>query len=859
MSRKLTMTQLPSSAQDAQPTPAFKTLSGVVERITFQNEETGYTVARLLPNRRRGDADDAGAEHAHTGDDHLVTIIGTLLGVVAGEALELSGFWQRHAQHGWQFTVHNYRSILPATTQGLRKYLGSGLIKGIGPKTAEKIVARFGLDTLEILEQQQERLLEVSGLGPERAKRIATAWEEQKAIKEVMVCLQGLGVSTSLAVRIYKEYGDAATTVVKNEPYRLARDVWGIGFKTADKIAQGLGYTHDHPERVKAGIFFALSEASESGGYTYLPRPVLAEQAAELLGVSPEQAEEAISSLQIEGSVLVDALVVQPDGQSQFVPLRPDLDLAADAPSQAIASHASEPETRGIAHTARHVAVSPAPARQQRSAPKPEEQVVYLPPFYAAEQGIARNLLRLAQCAPSQGRLASLQQTNFQAMFDYLATQAQLTLADRQQDGIMLALTHPVSILTGGPGTGKTTSLRALIHVLTLKKKQIVLAAPTGRAAKRLSEATGLAAKTLHRLLQLRPGGKSAYDRANPLPADIVIVDEVSMLDTLLMNTLLKAIATGTHVLLVGDADQLPSVGAGKVLADVIDSGVVTMVQLDQIFRQSAGSSIAENAQRINHGLLPLTGKDHSEFFFFPQEEPEAASDLVIDLVCRRIPTRFGVRTDEIQVLAPMHRGKCGVGELNTRLQTALNPSGDHKPERRYGGICFRVGDKVLQLRNNYEKEVFNGDGGWITAISLEDQRLSVRLDDDRIVLYEFSELDELTLAYAMSIHKAQGSEYPVCVIPVAMEQYMLLERQLVYTAVTRARQLVVLVGSKKALAIAVKNGPKRDVQEGGKAKAGDAQPSREAGPGKHRRERYTGLAIRLRQVRGYTQTGVIS
>jgi exodeoxyribonuclease V alpha subunit len=436
-------------------------------------------------------------------------------------------------------------------------------------------------------------------------------------------------------------------------------------------------------------------------------------------------------------------------------------------------------------------------------------------------------------------------------MFDYLATKAHLTLADRQQDGIMLALTHPVGVLTGGPGTGKTTSLRALIRVLTMKQKQIVLAAPTGRAAKRLSEATGLEAKTLHRLLQLRPGGKSAYDRANPLPADIVIVDEVSMLDTLLMNTLLKAIATGTHLLLVGDADQLPSVGAGKVLADVIDSGVITTVQLDQIFRQSAGSSIAENAQRINHGLLPLTGKDDSEFFFFPQEEPAAVSDLVIDLVCRRIPARFGVRTDEIQVLAPMHRGRCGVGELNTRLQAALNPPGDQKPERRYGGMCFRVGDKVLQLRNNYEKEIFNGDGGWITAISLEDQTMTVRLDDDRIVLYEFSELDELTLAYAMSIHKAQGSEYPVCVIPLAMEQYMLLERQLIYTAVTRARQLVVLAGSKKALAIAVKNGPKRDAQEGVKAKAGDTHPPREAGPGKHRRERYTGLAIRLRQLRG--------
>ena len=498
------------------------------------------------------------------------------------------------------------------------------LIKGIGPKTAEKIVALFGLDTLQILEQQQERLLEVAGLGPGRAKRIATAWEEQKAIKEVMLCLQGLGVSTSLAVRIYKEYGDAATTVVKNEPYRLARDVWGIGFKTADKIAQGLGYTLDHPERVKAGIFFALSEASDSGGHTYLPRPALAEQAAELLGVSPEQTEEAISSLQLEGSVLIDMhWWSNPMGTCGLCRFGLIQTFQPMPQSQVVAPHDTAPATQATEHPTRPAATSPSPSRKQTPAAQLGEQVVYLPPFYAAEQGIARNLLRLAQCPPESGRLATMQQTNFQAMFDYLATKAQLTLAERQQDGIVLALTHPVSILTGGPGTGKTTSLRALIHVLTLKKKQIILAAPTGRAAKRLSEATGLAAKTLHRLLQLRPGGKSAYDRANPLPADMVIVDEVSMLDTLLMNTLLKAIATGTHLLLVGDADQLPSVGAGKVLADVIDSGVVPMVRLEQIFRQSAGSSIALNAQRINQGLLPLTGKENTEFFFFPQEDQE--------------------------------------------------------------------------------------------------------------------------------------------------------------------------------------------------------------------------------------------
>lgn len=847
------------------PTP-FKVLAGVVERITYQNEETGYTVARLLPDpmRRATDGHDAthqAPEKAPVGKDHLVTIVGTLLGVVAGEALELSGFWDHHAKHGWQFSVHSYRSVLPATTQGLRRYLGSGLIKGIGPRTAENIVAYFGLDTLDILEHHQERLCEVPGLGKRRAERIATAWAEQKAIQEVMVCLQGLGVSTSLAVRIYKAYGDAAITIVKNEPYRLARDVWGIGFKTADKIALALGYTADHPERIKAGVLFALSEASEGDGHTYLPRQKLAQHAADLLGVTTEQAEEAITGLLLESGVQVETLAIQSDGQVTLESLRMSAPLAAGTAFQEEEEgindhHAPAPLVQhGDAFPPTRTGTA---ARQDRSA-APGEQIVYLPPFYAAEQGIARNILRLAACPPERGRLATLQQTNFPIMFDYLASKAQFTLAERQQDGIVMALTHPVSILTGGPGTGKTTSLRALIRVLTLKKKQVILAAPTGRAAKRLTDATGLAAKTLHRLLQLRPGGKSFYDHTNPLPADVVIVDEVSMLDTLLMNTLLKAIATGTHLLLVGDADQLPSVGAGNVLADLIASGVVPIVRLEQIFRQSAGSTIALNAQRINQGQLPLTGPESSEFFFFSEDDSSAASQLVIDLVASRIPAKFGFRPEDIQVLAPMHRGKCGVGELNAQLQAILNPPGEHKAERRYGGTAFRVGDKVLQLRNNYEKEVFNGDGGWITRVSLEDQTLTVRLDDDRTVTYEFSELDELTLAYAISIHKAQGSEYPVCVIPLAMEQYLLLERQLVYTGVTRARQLVVLVGSKKALAIAVRNGPGRDGADPS-APNGTAERSQEASSGlsqlRHRGGRYTGLALRLRQLGEQARNG---
>lgn len=791
--------QNPSSpAQDAQPAPLIKTISGVVERITFQNEENGYTVARFLPDLTYRSPNAANVRRSsrsrQSGEEHLVTIVGTMIGVVSGEALELKGFWQHHAQHGWQFSVHDYRSILPATTQGIRKYLGSGLIKGIGPKTAEKIVATFELETLSILEETPQRLIEVPGLGKRKVALIISAWEEQKAIKEVMLCLQELSVSTSLAVRIYKQYQDAAVTIVKNEPYRLAREVWGIGFKTADKIAQSLGYTQDHPERIKAGVFYALSEAADNDGHTFLPLPELARKAADLLGVSPAQVENAVTDLALEGGIQLEAW------------------------EEGAASDNSAPA---------------------------DNLSVYLRPFYAAEQGVARNLSRLAACPAERGSLADLQQVNIPVMFDYLATRAGLSLAEQQKAGIVMALTHPVSVLTGGPGTGKTTSLRALIRVLTLKNKRVILAAPTGRAAKRLSEATGIEAKTLHRLLQLRPGSQPLYNRDNPLPADMLIVDEVSMLDTLLMNSLLKGVATGTHVLLVGDADQLPSVGAGNVLADVINSGVVPVTRLEHIFRQGAGSAIAANARRINQGQMPLTGPDMRDFFFIAQDDATAARDLIVELVARRIPARFGFRPEEIQVLAPMHRGACGVGELNERLQAALNPPAAGKEQKHYGSTLFRVGDKVLQLRNNYDKEVFNGDGGVITAIAPEEQTLTVRLDDGRAISYEFGELDELALAYAISIHKAQGSEYPACVIPLMMEQYMLLERQLLYTAITRARQLGVLVGSKKALAIAVKNGPKLVAQVGDEGQS--AAPAMTGG--RHRSSRYTALSLRLQQI----------
>ncbi|MEI6043746.1 MAG: AAA family ATPase [Chloroflexota bacterium] len=869
-------------------TPNFKTLSGVVERVTFQSDETGYTVARFLPDRptdRQATNNNSTSAsprfRATKGDDNLLTVVGTMVGVVAGEALELTGLWLQHPQHGWQFKVENYRSVLPATEQGLRKYMGSGLIKGIGPKTADKIVAHFGLETLDILENTPDRLIEVPKLGKHKVGLIAKAWLEQKAIKEVMLFLQGQGISTSLAVRIYKEYGDASITIVKNEPYRLAREVWGIGFKTADKIAQALGFAIDDPERIKAGTLYVLSEASDSGGHTYLPRPQLALKAAELLGVTPEQVETAIEGLVLDGGAQVETLTVDPtDGSKGFVPLiavtvyepgktaatsqqetnvgtgsanvttqttakkvaaKPNI-LTSDVATYATKSPSSASvPTAAALHESVEVYVGSTPTLSAL----PGEQAVYLPPFYFAEQGIANHLLRLAHCSPQQDRLITLKQTNFATMFEYLTTKESLKLADRQEEGVVMALTKPVGVLTGGPGTGKTTSMRALIRVLTLKKKRIILAAPTGRAAKRLSEATGLEAKTLHRLLQLKPGGKSQYDhRANPIPADIVIVDETSMLDTLLMNTLLKGIATGTHLLLVGDADQLPSVGAGNVLADVIGSAVVPVVKLEQIFRQGEGSAIVTNAHRINQGQMPLMGKEITDFFFFGEDDPELAGDLVVDLVAKRIPVKFGFKPEEIQVLSPMHRGKCGVGYLNEKLQEVLNPPSERKGQKQYGGKLFRVGDKVLQLRNNYEKEVFNGDSGVLMALSHEDQVVTVKLEDGREAEYDFGELDELTLAYALSIHKSQGSEYPVCVIPLAMGHYMLLERKLIYTAVTRAKKLVVLVGSKKALAMAVRNGPKRESEEGTLLSAVPNNSGKDSSS--HRAGRYTGLTVRL-------------
>jgi exodeoxyribonuclease V alpha subunit len=710
------------------------TLDAVLERITYANKETGYTVARVATDRL---AD-------------LLTVVGPLLGAQPGERLRLRGRWRSHPQYGRQFEVETYQTVLPATVQGIRRYLGSGLIKGIGPKMAERIVDHFGEATLRLIEEEPGRLVEVPGLGRKRTAMITSAWEEQRAIKEVMVFLQGVGVSTSLGVRIYKTYRDEAIGVVRRQPYRLAADIWGIGFKTADTIAQRLGIPHDSPERVKAGLQFALSQASDDG-HCYLPQAELVERATGLLGV-----EAGLAGRCLEELVAAEGLVAEP------LP----------------AGSAADPQGRGV----------------------------WLVPFHRAEAALAAGLLRLLR-APTD-RLATFQGVDWTVALDWLRRTSGVTLAPEQEAAVRLALTERVAVLTGGPGCGKSYTVRAIVALARAKHAKVVLAAPTGRAAKRLAELAGLQAATLHRLLQLRPGGDAAFDRDRPLDADLVVVDEASMLDVLLANKLIKAIPPGAHLLLVGDVDQLPSVGAGEVLRDLLAAERLPRVRLTRVFRQAQRSGVVTNAHRINAGLLPVT-RGLDDFFLFAEDDPDQVGDLVVDLVANRLPRRFGLdpRRD-VQVLCPMHRGPAGAGALNERLQTALTPAQSGLAERRFGGRVYRVGDKVMQLRNNYDKGtagVFNGSVGVVTALSLEEQELRVVLDEDEEVGYGFDELDELTHAYAVSIHRSQGSEYPCVVIPLVMGAWLMLRRNLVYTAVTRAKRIVVLVGSKRALARAVR------------------------------------------------------
>ncbi|MCR8943798.1 ATP-dependent RecD-like DNA helicase [Streptomyces sp. OUCMDZ-4982] len=711
-------------------------VEGVLERITYANEENGYTVARVDTGRGAGD---------------LLTVVGSLLGAQVGESLRMEGRWGSHSQYGKQFTVENYTTVLPATIQGIRRYLGSGLIKGIGPVMADRITTHFGVDTLDIIENAPKRLVEVPGLGPKRTKMIAAAWEEQKAIKEVMVFLQGVGVSTSIAVRIYKKYEDASISVVKNQPYRLAADVWGIGFLTADKIAQAVGIPHDSPERVKAGLQYALSQSSDQG-HCFLPEERLIADGVKLLQVDTGLVIECLAELAADPEGVVREKVPSPEG--------------------------GEPIT-----------------------------AVYLIPFHRAELSLAGQVRRLLNTA--EDRMPAFQDVDWKKALAWLATRTGADLAPEQEEAVRLALSRKVAVLTGGPGCGKSFTVRSIVELARAKKAKVVLAAPTGRAAKRLSELTGAEASTVHRLLELKPGGDAAYDRDRPLDADLVVVDEASMLDLLLANKLVKAVAPGAHLLLVGDVDQLPSVGAGEVLSDLLAEGSpVPAVRLTRIFRQAQQSGVVTNAHRINAGQPPLT-QGLNDFFLFVEDETADAGKLAVDVAARRIPAKFGLdpRRD-VQVLAPMHRGPAGAGELNGLLQQSITPGRPDLPEKRFGGRVFRVGDKVTQIRNNYDKGengVFNGTVGVVTALDLDEQRLTVRTDEDEEIPYDFDELDELAHAYAMTIHRSQGSEYPAVVIPVTNSAWMMLQRNLLYTAVTRAKKLVVLVGSRKAIGQAVR------------------------------------------------------
>ncbi|HEX3488489.1 MAG TPA: ATP-dependent RecD-like DNA helicase [Streptosporangiaceae bacterium] len=709
--------------------PGSSVLEAVLERITFANEETGYTIARVAAAR---------------GGPDLITVTGSLLGAQVGESLRLTGRWTTHPRYGRQFDVFGFTTVLPATIQGIRRYLGSGLIKGIGPVMAERMVGHFGTEILRVIEEEPARLIEVPGLGPKRTKMIARAWEEQKTIKEVMVFLQGVGVSTSLAVRIFKKYGDSSISVVRNEPYRLAADVWGIGFKTADTIAQSVGIRRDSPERVKAGLQYTLSEATDNG-HCFLPEPVLVADAAKILDVPAELAAGCLAELaEAEGVI-------------------------------------REEEPGGAA--------------------------VFLVPFHRAECSLASGVRELL--ATGHDRLAAFAEVDWGRALAWLRQRTGAELAAEQEQAVRLALTEKVAVLTGGPGCGKSFTVRSVVELAAARKARIMLVAPTGRAARRLSELTGHPAATVHRLLELRPGGDAAFDRDRPLDADLVVVDECSMMDLILANKLVKAVPPGAHLLLVGDVDQLPSVGAGQVLRDLLAAESVPRVRLTQIFRQARESGIVINAHRVNAGEFPRL-REYPDFFFFPCEETEEAAALAVEVATRRIPRRFGLdpRRD-IQVLAPMHRGPAGAGNLNLLIQQELAPAREGQPERRHGGRVFRVGDKVTQLRNNYDKGaagVFNGTLAVVTAISPEDHLLTLRTDEDELIDYGFDELDELTHAYAITIHRSQGSEYPAIVIPLTTSAWTMLQRNLLYTAITRAKKLAVLVGSPRAVGAAVRS-----------------------------------------------------
>jgi exodeoxyribonuclease V alpha subunit len=705
-------------------------IKGLVERITFANEENGYCVIKVkVPGRH-----------------DLIQVVGNFVSVTPGEVLIMEGSWGVHARFGEQFKVERYETATPATVEGIRKYLGSGLIKGIGPIMAKRVVNRFQEETLNVIDQEVVRLREVEGIGDYRLAQIRKAWDDQKDIRDLMVFLRTHGVSATYAARIFKHYSKASLQVVQENPYRLAMDVSGIGFITADKIAHNLGLGLESPLRAEAGILYVLQQATDEG-HVNVPRSWLMEHGQKLLAIPEVILGEAMTRLAADGRLVIETLP------------------------------------------------------QEIAAVFGDAEVVYLHGYHTAEAQTARRLLHLQALLPLQRKLDT------DAAIGFLREKLPIKLAPLQEQAVKQVLTDKVVVITGGPGTGKTTLVQAILAIYKQFGAHVCLGAPTGRAAKRLSESTRHPASTLHRLLEFSPQlGGFQRNEQKPLSADLIIIDEASMLDALLMHYLLKAVPIHASLVLVGDVDQLPSVGPGNVLRDIIASEKFPVVRLTEIFRQARQSRIIVSAHLVQQGKFPLIKSDSDrlqDFYFIEKEDPEEASQVIVKLCTDRIPARFGLDpVEDVQVLSPMHRGIIGAQRLNTVLQDALNP-GAKSMER--GGRIYRLNDKVMQIRNNYDKDIFNGDLGRIRKIDMEMQEIVVEIDG-RKVPYDFSELDELVLAYAVSVHKAQGSEYPAVVFPLMTQHYIMLQRNLLYTAITRARQLVVVVGSKKALAMAVRN-----------------------------------------------------
>ncbi|MBE9166203.1 ATP-dependent RecD-like DNA helicase [Pleurocapsales cyanobacterium LEGE 06147] len=711
--------------------PTTESLTGVVERITYHSSESGYTVARIQAPRVR----------------ELVTVVGNFANIQAGQTLQLKGVWKSHPQYGQQFEVQQYTETKPATLTGIEKYLGSGLIKGVGPVTARRIVAHFGLETLEVIESQVERLIEVPRIGKKRVRMIQKAWAEQKAIKEVMVFLQGHGVSTIYAVKIFKQYGAGAISTVTNNPYQLADDIYGIGFLTADRIARNVGVSPWSKYRYKSGLLHVLSQAAEDG-HCFLPQPELMKLAAELLTTDGHEADvEAVCTIIEEMGQQQELMVEKGEGG---MPL------------------------------------------------------CYKPAFFTTERNLAQ-LLR-----QQLARSTEVDLVRVRSWIERFTQSRQLALSPQQQQAVEMAASSRVMVLTGGPGTGKTFCTRTIVALWKAMGKKIGLAAPTGRAAQRMGEVTGLEAKTLHRMLEFDPATRGfKRDKDNPLPYDAVVVDETSMLDLFLAHSLLKAIGPEVQLLLVGDVDQLPSVGPGKVLADLIDSEKIPVVRLSQVFRQAQSSAIVRAAHQINRGQYPnlesISNVPQSDCLWHNGgSEPEHGVRVVCELIQELIP-RLGFNpANDVQLLCPMTRGAVGTRNFNQVLQQLINPPSPDKPEVSRGGMTFRVGDRVIQLKNDYEREVFNGDLGVVAALDATEQELIVQFDG-RDVTYDYADLNEVDLAWSISIHKSQGSEYPVVLLPIYMTHYVMLSRNLIYTGLTRAKKLTIIIGSNQAIGMAVR------------------------------------------------------